>query len=681
MARALAVELIGDSRSLERAFKRSSQSAHRFNQDIGRVSRGGAAASGLFMGLGRSVAFASAGFLGGFGLVTALRAAFGEMNEMQKVSAQTSTAIRSTGGVAAVSAKHVEELGLSLMNLSGVNDEAIKSSENLLLTFTNIRNVAGKGNDVFDQATRSALDLSVRFGKDLSQSAVLVGKALQDPVRGLTSLQRVGVQFTSSQRKTIKALVESGRTLEAQKIILRELQVETGGAARAYGETLAGKLNIAKENVLNMAGAIASALLPQLTASADQLDRWLKNPQNQKKIVDGLSGALRDLGKAFSFVGQWAAWAGGKVNQTHGFLLDMKADALTTARKFTEPLSHIPGTGFGGIPEAARKEKEKLTQQIADLRAKSARLRNGPGPVAGQAASDAGGRGRITAADIVIPEAGADAPGQDTTRAAARARGRRAREALRQLQLDRAAFAVDRAATTKSLTDDLSALGKLQSLLRRRIRGGHSTLELQRQLLGVQQQIADVVKQQAEARAKARDDRQFRRLGFGPGGEDLVPGVKGLKKQLDAVRGAISGSFLDTRKTRGLLAHIRQVLSGGLGAVGKEVRQKIQEILADLKNQLKQSSVDVTKFQKVAPGILGALGLNAKQRRALSRILPQLGPGGTVPTGSGQFSGAGAVHVNVQIDGKTVAKATARHNENEAARRRKQRAHARRGTR
>ena len=37
--------------------------------------------------------------------------------------------------------------------MSGVDDEAIKSGQNLLLTFKDVKNEAGKGNDVFNQAT------------------------------------------------------------------------------------------------------------------------------------------------------------------------------------------------------------------------------------------------------------------------------------------------------------------------------------------------------------------------------------------------------------------------------------------------------------------------------------------------------------------------------------------------
>ena len=43
------------------------------------------------------------------------------------------------------------------MNKSGIDDEAIQSGENLLLTFTDIRNEVGKGNDIFNQATTDRL--------------------------------------------------------------------------------------------------------------------------------------------------------------------------------------------------------------------------------------------------------------------------------------------------------------------------------------------------------------------------------------------------------------------------------------------------------------------------------------------------------------------------------------------
>ena len=206
-----------------------------------------------FGGVTRSVTGLAASFIGTYGLVSATRAAFSEMAEAQKVSAQTNAVLKSTGQAAGVSAKRIESMAESLMTMTGIDDEMIQSGENLLLTFTDIRNETGKGNKIFDQATRTMLDMSVALGQDTKRSAIQLGKALKDPIKGITALRRVGVQFTDAQQDQIKALVESGRKLEAQKLILKELQREFGGSARAAGDTLPGKLNILRNTLLNLA--------------------------------------------------------------------------------------------------------------------------------------------------------------------------------------------------------------------------------------------------------------------------------------------------------------------------------------------------------------------------------------------------------------------------------------------
>ena len=84
--------------------------------------------------------------------------------------------------------------------LSGVDDEAIASAENLILTFKNVRNVAGEGNQIFDRAALAALDLSKAAGGafgDLPTTAKQLAKALNDPVRGMTALGRAGVTFSN----------------------------------------------------------------------------------------------------------------------------------------------------------------------------------------------------------------------------------------------------------------------------------------------------------------------------------------------------------------------------------------------------------------------------------------------------------------------------------------------------
>jgi hypothetical protein len=181
-------------------------------------------------------------------------------SDQQKANAQTAAVIKSTGGAAHVTAQQIGDLTGSLAKQTGIQDDTIQSGANMLLTFTNIRNEVGKGNDIFNQATKVVTDMSVALGQDMPQSAIQLGKALNDPIKGVTALQRVGVTFTQQQKDQIKVLVETGRTMDAQKIILAELNKEFGGSAAAQA-TAAGKMSAAWDNFKEAAG---NALLPIL---------------------------------------------------------------------------------------------------------------------------------------------------------------------------------------------------------------------------------------------------------------------------------------------------------------------------------------------------------------------------------------------------------------------------------
>jgi phage-related protein len=239
-------------------------------------------------GRGISTAAKIAGAAIAGGLAVAAKIGWDEFRQGQLVAAQTNAVLKSTGGIANVTAKQVDSLAASLMKKSGVDDEAIQSGANMLLTFTKIRNETGRGRDIFNQATKATLDLSVAMGKDMQSSAVLVGKALNDPVRGLTALRRVGVSFTKAQQDQIKSLVESGKTMQAQKMILGELRTEFGGSAEAAGKTLPGQLRILRETFNNLAGDIVGNLVPKLVAVVG----FFREHTTITKILAGVIGGL-----------------------------------------------------------------------------------------------------------------------------------------------------------------------------------------------------------------------------------------------------------------------------------------------------------------------------------------------------------------------------------------------------
>jgi hypothetical protein len=258
-------------------------------------------AGGKLRAFGKIAAVAAgAAALGG--LVKTLQVGTAEFMENQKVVAQTNAVLKSTRGIAKVTGAEIESLAESLMMKSGVDDEAIQSGQNLLLTFTNIRNEVGKDNDIFNQATKATLDLSVAMGKDMTSAAILVGKALNDPVKGATALTRAGVQLSQAQKDQITAFVESGRVLEAQKIILAELTTQFGGSAEAAGKTLPGQLNILKQTFNNLAGDLVARFMPSIARAATALigfiQRFADAPTLKARvevITDSIGGVFRKI--------------------------------------------------------------------------------------------------------------------------------------------------------------------------------------------------------------------------------------------------------------------------------------------------------------------------------------------------------------------------------------------------
>ena len=256
------------------------------------------------------------GALGGLAVLGAgsamagfFRDANAEAVESQKVNAITANALKQTGAAAWTSAEQIGDLATAISSKTGIDDEAIQSSANLLLTFKNVRNEVGAGANIFDRATAAAQDLAAAGFGDAEGASKMLGKALNDPIKGISALGRAGVTFTAQQKAQIKAMVASGDVLGAQKIIMREVESQVGGAAAASAtaaEKLATKWGNFKES-------IGAALLPVVDATANGLGKLLDivGPklvgvvERASSAILGLSALFArgdftaDLGKAF----------------------------------------------------------------------------------------------------------------------------------------------------------------------------------------------------------------------------------------------------------------------------------------------------------------------------------------------------------------------------------------------
>jgi phage-related minor tail protein len=274
----LLVRADGDTKAAQRELKALQKRTRNFGNGMKDVGRA------LTMGL--TLPLVGLGILGVKGLADAERA-----------SAQTAAALKSTGNSARTSVAGIETMAMSLRRMSGVDDEIIQKGANVLLTFTKISNAGGKAGGNFDKATEAALNMSVALGTDMKNASLLVGKALNDPIKGVSALRRSGVQLTAQQEKQVKAMVAAGDVAGAQRIILGELETQFGGSAKAAGQTFAGQLSRAKLAVEEMAEAVMRHAMPTITRFAEWVTKLAErfgemSPKMQKvALVVGLVAA------------------------------------------------------------------------------------------------------------------------------------------------------------------------------------------------------------------------------------------------------------------------------------------------------------------------------------------------------------------------------------------------------
>lgn len=256
---------------------------------IGAVST---ASSALTGSLGALSATLSGGVLVAVGaLVAGVAAAVGSLGlfitntiEADKVTAQLEAVLKSTGGVSGQTAESINKMAAELQSLTTFEDDAIASAQALLLTFTKIRGEA------FRPATEAVLNLATAMQGDLRGATIMVGKALQDPVRGMSAMSRAGVTFTEGQKAMAKQMVATGDIAGAQRLILKELETQFGGSAKAARDTLGGAL-INLKNVIGNLFELGGDQTNPLTKAINGLAEAVSAPEF-KEFVSVVGGSL-----------------------------------------------------------------------------------------------------------------------------------------------------------------------------------------------------------------------------------------------------------------------------------------------------------------------------------------------------------------------------------------------------
>lgn len=237
-----------------------------------------------------------------WGLSSAVSVVTREVDGELIAIAKLNAVLASTKMAAGLTVDQLQRMASGLQAVTTYEDEAIMSAQALLLTFTRI------GSDIFPRALKAVLDVSAALGQDLKSSAIQVGKALQDPMWGITALRRVGVNFTHAQQEMIKGWVQHGEVLRAQQFILAELEREFGGVSEAMRGTLSGALQALRNDVgdliqamIGMGGAgeaiydVSVSLSAGFQTLAQSISASHRAASDFSSSLSGLSGVLKGL--------------------------------------------------------------------------------------------------------------------------------------------------------------------------------------------------------------------------------------------------------------------------------------------------------------------------------------------------------------------------------------------------
>jgi hypothetical protein len=242
----------------------------------------------------RALAPVAGAIAGSLAAMFSARAVIGAAETYETRMARINAIIRATGGVAGRTAEQLEAQAQSLARATLESVDGVMNAQQVLLTF---RNVQG---EVFDRAIEGAADLAAAMGTDIVGATRQLARALEDPINGVTALTRSGTVFTQQQRDQIRALVESGRTLEAQNIILAELEGQYGGAARAAGGLTAAKDSLGQSinNLLisiNNSIGLTDALAVVYNRTADGVQYLADNIEVLDPILRGLGVVIASM--------------------------------------------------------------------------------------------------------------------------------------------------------------------------------------------------------------------------------------------------------------------------------------------------------------------------------------------------------------------------------------------------
>jgi len=240
---------------------------------LGRVSGALGKFAGIVLGVGSVASLA--------GLVQGLMSAAESAEGADKAQRILQATLDATGQAAGLTAADIADLAKELAGSTDLTKGQVRAGATMLATFKSI------GGSMYAETLKLADGLERTGFGSYAENVKQLGKALEDPTRGLTMLARAGVTFTDQEETVIKGLMATGQAAKAQGIILQAVAGQVGGVAEAASGGIEGAKDRLEKATKSFKTAVGAGMLPALT-----------------KITDGMAGfwqKLADTGIAKKF--------------------------------------------------------------------------------------------------------------------------------------------------------------------------------------------------------------------------------------------------------------------------------------------------------------------------------------------------------------------------------------------
>lgn len=306
---------------VDRSAKGANRTLATTERNLNATARGAIAGSGAFRGLGRMVAFASASFLGGAGLIMLLRTSKDAASNLFEQIDKAHVVFGGAGNaIVAWSKTTAQGLGIA-------SDQALEFAG----IFGNMLVPMGFAREAAAKMSRGMVELAADMASFNNASPEETLEALRSGLSGETEpLRRFGVflnearikqeALSSGLIKGKQELTAAGKAQAIYQIILKD----TTDAHGNYQKTIDGAANSERRrNALLRESAITigKALLPVYTQVTNAVADWLGKTENQKKIQEAANRAIEiatGLLRAFIAVARPTAQIAGQVAKAVG---------------------------------------------------------------------------------------------------------------------------------------------------------------------------------------------------------------------------------------------------------------------------------------------------------------------------------------------------------------------------